>query len=154
MNILFICTANVSRSFLAEQLFRHEAGRSGKQHFEVASAGMIDMGGAGPDPKMVEFLHKQEIPFQNHSARAVGPEQIEWADRIFVMEERHLASLESFYPESADKIERLGAYISAGAPPVDIVDPFGLTPYHYRSAISQISLAVKNLVGVLSADQS
>jgi len=146
MNILFVCTANVSRSFLAEQLFRYEAGRAGLSGVAVASAGVMDFSGNPPDSKMVDHLFRQKIPFQKHEARGVDAQQMQWADRVLVMESVQLEALREQFPECEEKLFMLGACISGGDRPVEILDPFGLSAYHYRTAISQITLAVKHLV--------
>jgi protein-tyrosine phosphatase len=151
MNILFVCTANVSRSFLAEQLFRHEAKKAGIVGVEAASAGVADLSGSPPDPKMIEHLFKQEIGFDRHAARQVDPELVQWADRILAMEQFHAEILKERYPQSVEKIALLGDYIPPGDPPVNIADPFGQSSFHYRTAISQITLAVKHLVKLLSS---
>lgn len=153
MNILFVCTANVSRSFLAEHVFRYEAGKAGIADSAAASAGMADFTGATPDPKMVEHLLKQQISFDRHCARPVDPKLVQWADRILAMEAVQAEILRQRFPQSAEKIDLLGGYIPPGDPAVDIADPFGLSPYHYRTAISQISLAVKHLVRSIAAER-
>jgi protein-tyrosine phosphatase len=152
MNILFVCTANVSRSYLAEQLFRHEVRQLGLSGVAVSSAGVADFAGSPPDSKMVEFLSKQEIPFEKPGARLIAPEQVAWADRVLVMEAEHAAFLRELFPESADKIGLLGAYIPPGDPTAEIADPYGLSTYHYRTTISQITLAVKHLIQDVAAE--
>jgi protein-tyrosine phosphatase len=153
MNILFVCTANVSRSFLAEHLFRHEAAQAGLSGVAAASGGVADFSGSPPDAKMVEFLVKQKISFGMHEARPVEPEQVEWADRILVMEEAHADALRELFPDHGEKIALLGAYISTEDRPDEIVDPYGLGAFHYRTAISQITLAVRRLVRMIAAEQ-
>ena len=153
MNILFVCTANVSRSFLAEQLFRNEVQRLGLAGVAVSSAGVADFAGSPPDAKMVDFLANQNIPFEMPGARVVEPEQMAWADRVLVMEEEHAELLREIFPENAEKIGLLGAYVPPGDPTAEIADPYGLSAYHYRTTISQITLAVKNLVQELAAER-
>lgn len=60
MNVLFICTANIQRSRTAEDIF--------KDHHE------LDVRSAGVDPLADEPLTR---------------EHLEWADKIFVMEDMH-----------------------------------------------------------------
>lgn len=153
MNILFVCTANVSRSFLAEHLFRHEAAQAGLPGVAADSGGVADFSGSLPDAKMVDHLVKQKIPFGKHEAKFVAPEKMAWADRVLVMEAFHADVLREQYPEYEGKISLLGAYIAPGDRPVDIEDPYGLGAFHYRTAISQITLAVKNLVRALAAER-
>ncbi len=151
MNVLFVCTANVSRSFLAEQLFRHEARRAGLSGVAAASAGVADMSGSPPDSAMVDYLFRQKIEFGRHAAKPVDAEKMQWADRVLVMEEMHAEMLEEVFPESREKIALLGTYISPGDRGTEIADPYGLSAFYYRTAISQITLAVKNLVKEIAA---
>ena len=62
MNVLFICTANVSRSFLAEMLLRHEIDRKNLKDVFVSSAGVLAAEGYPPDSKMIEYLLNLDIP--------------------------------------------------------------------------------------------
>jgi len=64
INALFICSANKLRSPTAEQVFSHYAG------VETDSAGLLEA-----------------------AVTRLSPEQIEWADIIFVMEKRHRSKL-------------------------------------------------------------
>jgi len=68
--VLFVCTHNISRSYTAEYLFRESAAH------EVRSAGTSE---------------NARIP--------VSPELIEWAARIFVMEEDHVIFLRERFGE-------------------------------------------------------
>jgi predicted protein tyrosine phosphatase len=63
MRVLFVCTANVCRSRMAEELFRQLAG----DHHEARSAGVR------ADP----------------SGRQLASADLEWADVVCVMETRH-----------------------------------------------------------------
>lgn len=67
MNILFVCTANRHRSRTAEDYFRETE----KGTYSFLSAG----------------LSKKEC--DRHQSRLCTTELLEWADKIFVMEQRH-----------------------------------------------------------------
>ena len=146
MNILFICSGNISRSFLAEMLLRHEAAIRKMSNVSVSSAGLYAYPGNPPDPVMVDHLEKQGIPVATHESRQVSKEDITWADLILVMEQAHARDLEARWPESKGKTEFLGRYISEGRDADDIVDPYGKPPYYYRLAQSQITLALRTLI--------
>lgn len=75
MKVLFVCSANLQRSPTAEELL------SGKDGFEVESAGTW-----------------------GHGQRRVSQDVLEWADRIFVMEERHKEVLLDMDPGVGKKI--------------------------------------------------
>ncbi len=77
--ILFVCTGNIDRSPTGEDLLR------GREGFEVRSAGT--MAGA---------------------RRRVTEEDIDWADRIFVMEEHHKSHILGIRPAAKCKTVVLG----------------------------------------------
>ena len=146
MNVLFVCTANISRSFLAEMLLRHEVEQKHLRNISVASAGMNAVPGYPPDAKMIEYLLKANIKVADHVSRQVQQEDVDGADRIFVMEKNQAAQIIGRWPQAADKVTLLGSYVSADSATDDIVDPFGRSPFHYRLAQSQIALAVDKIV--------
>jgi len=77
--ILFVCTGNIDRSPTAEEMFR------GKLGILVKSAGT-----------------SPEAP------NRVSVELINWADKIFVMEEEHKKEIIRILPEAAQKTIVLG----------------------------------------------
>jgi protein-tyrosine-phosphatase len=144
MNILFVCSGNVSRSFLAEALLKSELKTLSVEDVFVASAGLYAFPGSPPDPQMTAYLSSMGISFDPHEARQVSQKELDWADLILVMERRHRADVEKLWPEAKLKVQLLGKYMAGGWED-DILDPFGNSPYHYRLAQSQITLAVKSL---------
>ena len=154
MNILFVCTGNVSRSYLASMLLKHEAGKRGLENIEIESAGISAALGGSGDPKMVEYLSEIEVPAADHKPRQIQEEQVKWADTIFVMEKRQRSFIEEKWPEEKEKVELLGKYISPDMAEDDVVDPYGGASYHYRLAQSQISLAIKSLINKFATGQN
>ena len=144
MNILFVCSGNISRSFLAEALFLHELKDRPGLDVSVRSAGLRAFPGNTADTEMVCFLLEQGLSVPDHRARALSRKDVAWAERILVMEIHHLQAMEREFPESAGKTELLGRYI-AGAPE-EIEDPFGCSSHFYRLAQSRIGSAVKGLL--------
>lgn len=145
MNVLFVCSGNVSRSFLAEALLRHEMDHLGRREVSVSSAGLRAFPGSPPDPKMVQYLETLGITAPAHEARQVSPEDVDRADLIVVMEREHAQEIARQWPGVGTKVELLGKSLPGVPMEDDIVDPFGRSPYHYRLAQSQITLAVKSL---------
>lgn len=150
MNILIVCTGNISRSFLAEMILESEIKEHDLDNISVSSAGLFAQPGNNPDPKMITYLLNKEIPIKNHKARQVEKEDLDWADLILVMENNHVERIQRLWPEVGDKVELLGKYISEGQIVDDIIDPFAMSPYHYRLAQAQITLAINSFVkGIL-----
>jgi len=147
MNTLFICKANISRSFLAEMLFRHEINRQNLKNIFVSSAGIDAAPGYPPGSKMIEYLLNKNIRVADHDSRQVRQEDVDGANRIFVMEKKQADEIIRHWPQAAEKVELLGSYVSAADSAADdIMDPYGRSSYHYRLAQSQISLAIAKIV--------
>jgi len=146
MNILFVCSGNVSRSYLAEMLLRHEVERHGLSNISVSSAGLFAYPGNRPDPQMVAYLEKNGIAAEYHEARQITKGDVDWADLILVMEKGQKEMMEDMWAEARGKVELLGRYSSDGPLLTDIMDPFGMSSYHYRLSQAQITLAIDRLV--------
>ena len=89
MNILFVCSGNISRSFLAEMLLKNEVTQRSLEGVSVKSAGVLAYPGNPPDPRMVEFLDEQGIAAGDHSSRQIAKVEVDWADLIPVMQKEH-----------------------------------------------------------------
>ena len=138
MNILFVCTGNISRSYLASMLLRDEVSKHNLNNIVIESAGTSAYPGYSGDPKMVEYLLEIGVPVDDHQTRQIQEEHVEWADLILVMEKRHRSFIEEQWPEQKDKVELLGKYISLDMAEDDVVDPYGarVTPLSSEYRIS------------------
>ena len=83
MKILFVCTANVARSPMAEAIFRELAGGDGRH--ETRSAGL--------GTRAVHRLTTRDLS---------------WADVVAVMEARHAVEIERLWPDYSRKVHVLG----------------------------------------------
>ena len=146
MNLLFVCSANISRSFLAEYLMKHEIEKRQINSIKVKSAGVYANPGYPPDPNMLEYLKDQDIIVGAHESRRIEKEDVIWADHILVMETAHAQEIVRMWPGAGDKVDLLGRFVPGGQSADDVVDPYGRTPYHYRLAQAQISLGVKKFI--------
>ena len=153
MNILFVCTANISRSFLSEKLFKNEILRHRMDDIGVASAGVMAMSGSPADPKMVKYLDSLGIFPGEHASRPFDEACAEWADLILVMEKKHYQMIQSQFPDVMHKVEMFGKYVSMDGSEDDVVDPFGRSSYHYRLSQSQIRMAVEGVLQKIQLDR-
>lgn len=146
MNILFVCTANISRSFLAEKLMQHEIKQRRLNDVFVKSSGVYANPGWPPDPAMVEYLEQKKIVASAHVSRRIQEEDVRWADYILVMEQGHASEIVRMWPDAEKKVDLLGRFVSMNGSADDVVDPYGRTPYHYRLAQSQIVMGVTHFI--------
>ena len=89
--IVFVCTGNVCRSPMAEELCRREL--NGERHIEVESAGIGAVTGQTPSPHAVEVMRELGSDISRLRSKPISAEQIRRADHIFVMTYGHLDSL-------------------------------------------------------------
>jgi len=153
MNIIFVCTGNVSRSFLAEMLLKNEAKRLQLKDIVVSSAGVSAFNGLKADPEMVNYLSQIGVPAERFASRPITKEDVDSADIILVMEKAHQKIIEDQWPDAKGKVELLGRYIAQDGSEDNIIDPFGKSPYYYRLARSQITLAIRSLVKKLLSEK-
>ncbi len=152
MNILFVCTGNVSRSYLAEMLLKDEVKRHQLKDVVVSSAGVSAFYGRPPDPEMVNYLSEMGVASENLGSSPITKEDVDRADLILVMEKAHIQIIEAQWPEVKDKVELLGRYIAQDGTDDDIVDPYGRSQYYYRLSRSQITLAIRSLMKKLLSE--
>jgi protein-tyrosine-phosphatase len=147
INILFVCTANICRSFLAERILKKILQVKKIHYVEGYSAGLMDLQGAPADFKAARLLHERGMDGIRHCSRPLTEDLVDWADVILVMEEIHKEVIFARYPETRDKVHLLGAFSGCGSDgDKNIKDPHGLTDYHYRTCFAEIYLALDGLI--------
>ena len=119
MKVLFVCHANVCRSFMAQELLKHF--RPAVQAF---SRGLY----ADPDyvipPKVFAFLQTYQIAPAPHVPTQLAGADLAAADYIFFMEQQHLDSVLDRFAQYTDKCYLLGEFVTGES--VDLPDPIGL----------------------------
>lgn len=148
VNILFVCNANIVRSFMAERILRTRLRRHGRRDVAVSSAGLLDMQRAPADPVARQVLREQGIDDDDHRSRLLDEEIVKAADLIIVMEEEQAERIKGQYPEAGEKVRLLKAYLpepGSGQVAGDVKDPYRLSLFHYRLCFAEISLALEEL---------
>ncbi len=120
--ILFVCTANLARSPIAEAIFNQkmvEMDLTGRYHAESAGTWAVDGLPAPLDGEQVMRTWGLDTSF--HRSREVNKELMESADLILTMEAGHKEALKIEYPEQSAKIWMLSEIVGS---PYDIPDPY------------------------------
>jgi protein-tyrosine-phosphatase len=86
MNILFICMANINRSFMAERILQGQLEKHAKYNIDVSSAALIDMKETVADPVAAELLIANGYDGSGHKSSLLTESKIDGADLILVME--------------------------------------------------------------------
>jgi protein-tyrosine phosphatase len=154
IGVLFVCTANICRSPMAEGAFRNMA-----RHAGLDSAFMIDSAGtfgghAGepPSPPAIKAAARRGYDISGLRARQVVAADIARFDYVLAMERGHLVALRRMAPRGFT--ERLQMFTSFGPPSgvVDVADPYGGTERDYERALDLIELGCRNLLTALVPD--
>lgn len=154
IGVLFVCTANLCRSPMAEGVFRSQAAKAG-----LTDALDIDSAGTGathvgqpPTRLAVAAAAARGYDISGLRARQVTGEDVRHFDYVLAMTRNHLVELRWLAPrELADRPQLLMSY----APPIgvlDIADPFGGTAEDYERALGLIEAATRGLVARLTPE--
>ena len=149
MKILFVCNANIVRSFMAERMLKSLLESRGVQDVEVVSAGLMDMQGAPADLTVRQILQESGIDDEGHRSGVVNEAIIKEADLIVTMEKKQLQIIGDQYPRAMDKLRLLKSYLPDqvyGEAAGDIKDPYRRSIFQYRLCFAEISLAMEELI--------
>src|SRR5215211_6100431 len=113
--ILFVCTANVCRSPMAEAIFNALAGERGLA-WRAESAGVAALVGEDITPNAHAALDEVGIYANEHRARQVGEAMLEEANLVLAMGPRHVAALRERFGDLSERVYALPEY-ALGAPP-------------------------------------
>lgn len=148
MNILFVCNANIVRSFMAERVLKNLLKRHDILNVDVSSAGLLDMKGAPADAMARRMLQESGIDDAGHHSRLVNEEMLSEADLIITMEKKQLQRIGDVYPEFMPKLRVLKSYLSdrGSVETQDVRDPYRLSIFHYRLCFAEISLTMGEMI--------
>jgi len=91
-SILFVCTANITRSPVAEIMFRKLAEKSGEK-WKIASAGVKAVKGASANQIVSFIMFQRGLPLHHHSSQPVTKKLLSKYMWIVVMEEAHKTAI-------------------------------------------------------------
>ncbi|MEK6545082.1 MAG: low molecular weight protein arginine phosphatase, partial [Nitrospinota bacterium] len=87
--ILFVCTANICRSPMAEVILKEKLRNSGNTDISISSAGLMDMKGGRARDEAIEIIRNIGVDISHHRSRHLTDDMIKEADMVIVMEASH-----------------------------------------------------------------
>ena len=149
MKILFVCSANICRSALAEVILKKKLQEKGLTDIAVCSAGVHNYAGEPRDPKMVS-LARQAGYDMGGVAQYVTRQMVDAADLIICMEYHHVVELQKWYVPYArwSCIHRFNEICFNER--TDMPDPSDDTNYMYHYVFEMILAGCDNIVLQLS----
>jgi protein-tyrosine phosphatase len=139
--VLFVCTANICRSPMAQEIFNALAEDAGLP-FRAESAGTAALEGAPMAEKSVAVLEEAGIYPEPHHARQVSEAMVGEAELVLAMTPQHVATLRRLGGNPPRGIHTLPEY-ATGIAGEGIADPYGLTIAAHRSTLRQLYVYVE-----------
>lgn len=141
-SILFVCTANICRSPMAEALFRAKLEKEGLlNHWQVSSAGTWAPGGHPAAELSQEVMAARGLDISAHGSKGVGGDYLSKFDLILTMESNHKEALRAEFPEHAERIYMLSEMVGQS---YDIVDPIGRSKREYEATATEIARLIED----------
>ena len=120
--VMFVCTANRSRSPIAAAAFRKELASHGlPENWRAFSAGTWTTEGLPAAADAIASARRLGLELSDHLSRVVTPATIQEADVILVMEQGQKEALQNEYAGARGKVHLLSE--SATGSSYDIPDP-------------------------------
>ena len=134
---LFVCTANVCRSPMAEAISNALADEYGLP-WRTESAGVAALVGEGISTKAGLALEEIGVFLRSHRARQVEAWMLEETDLVLAMTRHQADTLRRLSPPSSAKIHTLLSFTEGALGDEDVPDPYGQSMTAHRASVRQL----------------
>ena len=150
--VLFVCTANLCRSPMAEGVFRTLVERAGMADaFEISSAGTAEgFVGRPPMPDAIEVAASRGYDISGHLSRQMGGDDIAHFDYPLAMDATHLVAMRWLAPRALAGKPKLFLSFGPMLGITDVADPIGGPREGFVRALGVIEAGCKGLLARLA----
>lgn len=153
--ILFVCTANICRSPVAEALLRERLKEEGLDDWTVRSAGTWARAPHPAAEYSVQLMAERGLDIRSHRASRVDAETLQAADLVLCMEPGHVEAIKNEFPAYGHKVYLLSEMIGKR---YGIHDPYGEGLPAYQAMVAELAQLIdegwEKIVALAKADQS
>jgi protein-tyrosine-phosphatase len=141
--VLFICTANICRSPMAEAIFRSHLQKEHPtwQEWQVESAGTWALDGKPASRNSQIVMARRGLNINAHRSRTVDEELMAGADLILTMEAGHKEALQLEFPFAAKRVFLLTEMVGQTE---SVKDPYGGPIEEYEETAALLEDIIKS----------
>ncbi len=134
---------------MAEGLFRKAI--TGREDYEVSSAGIAASKGTPCNPETAALLKKRSVALQHFGSRQVSDALLSAATHVFAMTRSHLETLEARFPEHSDKFYLVCEFVgpTKRGECADVLDPIGLGRRAYEEVAEMFDTAIPSIIAYI-----
>ena len=144
--VLFICTANVCRSPMAERLFAQEVSKANLPKKIVSySAGLSAMDGDKASQNSIDACNEMGLDITDHKSTGLTRTSLEEASVVFCMTESHRALINMYFDlPPGYPIFLMREFVEEGSK--ELPDPYGQDIEVYRQCRDRMLEAIPSLM--------
>lgn len=154
IGVLFVCTANICRSPLAEAVLRHKAVQDGiADSLQIDSAGTHDFRvGEAPDPRARRAAERRGYAIPERRARQIARDDLERYDFVLAMDMKNMTALHQLAGADLWQKPKLLLPYSRRFGGKEIADPYAADEQQFELVLDMIESAAEGLLAAIRGE--